>query len=795
MDGLDEPEPSERSGEPREAGKAIHEGAPSPSNALAIMFPAVAAEWHTTRNRELTPSSVTYASKYKAWWTCAECNHAWQATVGSRTRGHGCPSCARRANGLALSRPASGKSLVDLFPEIAAEWHPSLNDGLRPEDVGRASNKKVWWLCSVCGNEWQIQVCNRTRGSSCRKCAMAAKRAPKPGESLADKWPVLTREWHPTLNGDLQPSEVRPSSHRKVCWLCAECGHEWEASIDNRAAGSGCPVCARSARVRSRSERKANTSNATTPANAIRHAAKEFQRFTSFAERFPAVAAEWHPIRNGDLRPESVRFASNVRAWWLCPTCEHEWHAVINSRGRGGVGCPRCGRRRAGRANAKPKPGQSLADRFPQVAAQWHPERNEDLTPDLVSAKSGQRVWWLCPDCSNEWQAPVFSRANGFGCKRCATLRAAEKYSVPGVNGSLAERRPALAAQWHPTRNGDLLPTAVTATSGKKVWWKCEYGHEWQAFINNRVQAPGCPKCILWGTSVEEIRLRHELIAAGVPIDETGQVCATTSKLLHCDIVSSAWNVVIEFDGNRFHRLRASRVKDQRKSQLLTESGWTVIRVREDLAPIGNHDVVVPLFSDELIRAKAVIKRLRELGYLASGYEEYMKAVSPQGSSGADAESRRRLERSLATEAPEIAAEWDIVRNEGLTPAEVTSGSGRKVWWLCSKCGFSWRAVVGSRARNGHGCPDCGRTTSLKSRRPKPGRSLAERFPALIAEWHPTRNGDLTPGSVGYASHRIVWWKGICGHEWEAVVNRRTLRNSACPVCRDSEGHEDRRVH
>jgi hypothetical protein len=791
VDKPEEPEPSVQSAIPREAGQAVpdHDHAVPMSGALGDRFPAVAAEWHRTRNGELTPSSVTYASKRKAWWACSECGHVWQATVGSRTRGHGCPSCARRANGHAQSRPAPGKSLSDLFPEVAAEWHPSLNNGLGPEDVGYASNKKVWWLCSACGNEWQIQVCNRTRGSSCRRCAMAAKRAPRPGESLADKWPVLTGEWHPTLNGDVDPSDVRPSSHRKVWWLCAECGHEWEASIDNRAAGSGCPVCARSARVRSRLERKAKGAKNAAVDSATKKAAKKSQPLISFAARFPDAANEWHPTRNGDLRPDAVRFASNAKAWWLCSACEHEWCAVINSRGRAGAGCPRCGRKRAGQANAKPKPGQSFAERFPETAPQWHAERNGELTPDLVSANSARRVWWLCPVCRYEWQAPVFSRARGYGCKRCASLRAGEKYGVPSANGSLAERRPALAAQWHPTRNGDLLPTAVTATSSKKVWWKCEYGHEWQAFINNRAQAPGCPKCTLWGTSVEEIRLRHELIAAGVPVDETHQVCAATGKLLNCDIVSSAWNIVIEFDGNRFHRLPASRGKDQRKSRLLAESGWTVIRVREYLAPIGDHDVVVPLFSDELIRAKAVLKRLRELGHVPAKYEEYMKAVSPQGSSGAAAEAKRRLERSLATEAPEVAAEWDTSRNQGLTPVEVTTGSGRKVWWLCSKCGFSWQAVVGSRARNGHGCPDCGRRASLKSRStPKPGRSLAERFPALIDEWHPTRNGDLRPDSVGYASHRTVWWRGACGHEWEAVINRRTLRKTGCPRCRQLHG-------
>ena len=172
------------------------------------------------------------------------------------------------------------------------------------------------------------------------------------------------------------------------------------------------------------------------------------------------------------------------------------------------------------------------------------------------------------------------------------------------------------------------------------------------------------------------------------------------------------------------------------------------------MTPIGDHDVVVPLLSDELTRAKAVLKRLRELGHVQSENSNYMKASLPQGSLGADAEAKRRLAESLATDAPSVAAEWDVVRNEGLTPRDVTSGSGRKVWWLCSKCGFSWQAAVGSRARNGHGCPDCGRRASVNSLRAQSGRSLAERFPHLIAEWHPTRNGDLTPETVRCASHR-----------------------------------------
>jgi hypothetical protein len=44
---------------------------------------------------------------------------------------------------------------------------------------------------------------------------------------------------------------------------------------------------------------------------------------------------------------------------------------------------------------------------------------------------------------------------------------------------------PAIAALWHPTRNGDLTPAEVTARSSRKVWWVCEKGpdHEWRTTV------------------------------------------------------------------------------------------------------------------------------------------------------------------------------------------------------------------------------------------------------------------------------------------------------------------------
>jgi len=55
--------------------------------------------------------------------------------------------------------------------------------------------------------------------------------------------PSLAKEWHPTKNGKLTPKDVSPNSSKKVWWICGK-KHEWEATIQSRNNGIGCPYCA-----------------------------------------------------------------------------------------------------------------------------------------------------------------------------------------------------------------------------------------------------------------------------------------------------------------------------------------------------------------------------------------------------------------------------------------------------------------------------------------------------------------------------------------------------------------------
>lgn len=340
--------------------------------------------------------------------------------------------------------------------DLLKEWDAERNAPLTPETVSYSSHKKVWWVCAH-GHHWQTNVYSRTSASGGTKCPMCSGRVPIPGvNDLATRRPDLAKEWHPTKNGDLTPRDVLSRSSKKVWWRC-EHGHEWEARIKARASGTGCPVC---------SGRKVVPGE------------------NDLATLMPELAKEWHPTKNGDLRPSDVRPGSVVKVWWRCEK-GHEWQATVSTRGSGGAGCPVC-------KSKQVAPGENdLASAMPELAKEWHPTLNGDLTPDQVMVASNARVWWQCPE-GHAYQAVIASRTQrGTGCPYCANRKV-----LPGFN-DLATKNPELAREWHPTLNGDLTPQDITPGCSKKVWWQCAEGHVWKTAVYARSgkQHTGCPIC------------------------------------------------------------------------------------------------------------------------------------------------------------------------------------------------------------------------------------------------------------------------------------------------------------
>ena len=170
------------------------------------------------------------------------------------------------------------------------------------------------------------------------------------------------------------------------------------------------------------------------------------------------LASEWHPLKNGDLRPASVRPKSNQTVWWRCSK-EHEWQAEVASRAAGS-GCPYCYGRYATKEN-------NLASKYPELLAEWDRELNKGLAPSDFTPHVNKKVWWRCVK-GHSWQATIYNRTkNKSGCPTCAQANA-RKYSIEDFQ-NLAKNR-----------GGKCLSTEFTS-SRFKLKFCCKEGHTWDA--------------------------------------------------------------------------------------------------------------------------------------------------------------------------------------------------------------------------------------------------------------------------------------------------------------------------
>lgn len=265
--------------------------------------------------------------------------------------------------------------------------------------------------------------------------------------------PTLAKEWDSEKNGDLRANMVAANTNKKAWWRCKN-GHSWHAVVASRNSGRGCPYCANR---------------------------KVLAGFNDLATKNPELASEWDFEKNGDLQPCYVSPTSHRYVWWK-GKCGHSWNARIANRNFG-TGCPYC-------VGVLVLLGfNDLLSQAPALCVEWDYEANGDLTPDMITVGTNRRVDWKCAE-GHRWNASVVNRTHGQGCPFCSNRRV-----ILGET-DLQTVYPVLVSEWDFEKNGGLLPTDLTFSTRKKVWWKCAKGHSWRAEVYLRHKGGGCPKCV-----------------------------------------------------------------------------------------------------------------------------------------------------------------------------------------------------------------------------------------------------------------------------------------------------------
>ena len=344
--------------------------------------PDLHEEWDYEKNEQLNPGTLAVYSHLKVWWKCKN-GHSWDATISNRSNGSKCPFCTGK-------RPIKGENdLGTLFPSLAIEFDENNNGGLSIHDFTVSSGKRVGWCCAE-GHQWKSRIQDRTNyGVGCPYCA--GTKPIKGKTDLKKKYPDIAAEWDYEANINLNPDEVTAHSGRVVGWKCTICDNRWEASVNTRSKGHGCPYCA---------------------GNTLMQGVNDLETMN------PILALEWAYDENGDLLPSQTAWKSNQKVIWKCIK-NHYWEATVNNRAKGQQ-CPYC----AGKLPIKGK--NDFATKHPELLCEWDWEENKGIHPSDFTEFSKKKASWVCPH-GHKWKSTIQIRSCGHGCPICANNRKQNK--------------------------------------------------------------------------------------------------------------------------------------------------------------------------------------------------------------------------------------------------------------------------------------------------------------------------------------------------------------------------------
>lgn len=510
---------------------------PNATNNLAALYPALASQWHPTRNGDRSPDQYTPNSNEKFWWRCSENDeHEWEAVIASRHKA-GCPICyndrhlkywVEQEDG--SRRPMLLRDRPELFTELVA-------DESERSDLGElyvGSGQKLNWSCRKCHQQWSNTLRKRAiRGQSCTYCANQTTYS---GNSLLTLHPVIAAQWDYGKNSILPklqsgPGLVNPGSHYKAWWKCIH-GHSWCTEIRQRVKqGTECPKCnpkvskfelrigceleaALGLQIERGRKIKDLEADLTIPRINV---VIEVDGYPWHSPQFSSDALErdkrkntifqssgYYVLRVRERRLPSidgcitVPFDEGVDHLLICkdllatlaelPCMAEPFRSMARAYKESMNYLADIAFQQLEATMRYPAQGESLMDTHPKLALEWCVSKNLPLTPQLVKPGSSKKVCWQCAN-GHKWDAAISSRTRGNGCPQCSG-------NIASIENNLAAQFPQVAAEWDYASNGKKTPQDVTPKSSQKYSWHCNHGHKWEATVNNRTRGgQGCPYC------------------------------------------------------------------------------------------------------------------------------------------------------------------------------------------------------------------------------------------------------------------------------------------------------------
>ena len=482
------------------AGKKVLKG----YNDLETFYPEVASEWIYQKNGDLTPTTVAFASNKKVWWACKNCGGEYEAIIANRTlRESSCPYCAGQKVLVGYN------DLQTLSPDLAAEWSDKNIE--KPTEFTMFSKKRVYWTCPLGHKDYPMSIQQRSNRQGCPICAQQSQTS-FPEQAI---YYYLKQAFPDTVNRyifDGREIDIFIPSKNIGVEYNGYFSHKKKAEKDilKKAFFESVGITVFVVKEYKYNEEKKQADfyihertafndlncliknilgflnvdisidvDCSRDAIIIKNQYVSLKKENSIAAIRPDLVSRWDYVKNGNITPEMVTLGTGQRFYWKCKICNRSYLALPSKIAEGSV----CSKHR----NLLKKEGNDLVSKHPELLKNWDYEKN-DVDPSEIYGGGERVVYWIC-EKGHSYTKSILKHIRGEGCPICAG-----KEVLVGFN-DLSTVCPDVANTWNYAKNGEVLPTHITAHSNKKFWWICAYGHEWEAKVCNRVNGRGCPEC------------------------------------------------------------------------------------------------------------------------------------------------------------------------------------------------------------------------------------------------------------------------------------------------------------
>lgn len=284
----------------------------------------------------------------------------------------------------------------------------------------------------------------------------------------------------------------------------------------------------------------------------------------SFGYLYPEYVEYWH---TDNIKTAYEVYAGTAKKYKMICELGHVYEMSPNHK-KMGTRCYYC--------NSKKllKGFNDLQTVYPDLAKRFSPLNG--TTPDNVTARMKDKYYW---NCSNGYDHACLDTITHMVNDNVICAVCAGKQIVVGFN-DFKSLFPEEAKEWNYKRNGDMRPEDFPQGTNKKVWWVCEKGHEWEAAISNRSIGRGCHTCNRRNSNLENIIVKvlennNYNVKHNLWIDLPWK---KRSKM-ECDIVLPDNNIIIQYDGEYWHK---DHDMDVKRANYLIDNGWIVINIREN---------------------------------------------------------------------------------------------------------------------------------------------------------------------------------------------------------------------